>query len=158
MPTTTYDPIASYTFAGAAASYTFNNIPASWTDLILVCTGTASTAIDLRCTFNNDTGTNYSRTYLYGNGSSSGSGKESSMSYIVLGALNNTNSGVNVIQIQNYSNSTTYKSIILRTNIDSATQSTVGLWRSTSAINRIDFGVSSGTISAGTTITLYGIL
>jgi hypothetical protein len=60
----------------------------------------------------------------------------------------------------NYSNTTTYKTTLSRDgNVNqSVVESSVGLWRSTAAINIItmgDFGAS--TMAAGTTATLYGI-
>jgi hypothetical protein len=59
----------------------------------------------------------------------------------------------------NYSNTTTYKTILERANQPQAvTNSIVGLWRSTSAISTITMTTSSGTVSAGSTFTLYGIL
>jgi hypothetical protein len=56
----------------------------------------------------------------------------------------------------NYSNSTTYKTILGRSNAaTSGTSAAVGLWRSTSAINSIEIGTVSFT--AGSTFSLYGI-
>ena len=62
------------------------------------------------------------------------------------------------MSIQNYANTTTYKTMISRAS--DATQNAiayVGLWRSTSAINSITLSVSAGTFAIGSTFTLYGI-
>ena len=61
----------------------------------------------------------------------------------------------------NYSNTTTNKTVLARGNNASdasypGTEAFVGLWRSTAAINRIDFSSNSKTWNAGT-FTLYGI-
>jgi hypothetical protein len=62
----------------------------------------------------------------------------------------------------NYSNTTTNKTVISRTNVTSGsfpgTETMVNLWRSTSAINVIELRQSgSGQYLSGTTFTLYGI-
>jgi hypothetical protein len=62
----------------------------------------------------------------------------------------------------NYSNATTYKSILIRSrgtrdNDSTDTTAIVGLWSSTSAINIIKIFPASGNILAGSTFTLYGI-
>ena len=59
----------------------------------------------------------------------------------------------------NYSNSTTYKTFLTRDGrANEQVETFVNLWRSTSAITRIDL-VRDGTnqIKTETTITLYGI-
>ena len=62
---------------------------------------------------------------------------------------------IHIIQIQNYSNSTTYKTALGR----SAQQSvaTVGLWRSTSAITAVKIYPASGNFDTGSIFTIYGI-
>ena len=72
--------------------------------------------------------------------------------------------GMATIQIQNYSNTTTYKTFISRNSVtDSATGQAVsawaGLWRSTSAITSftLDSGRSDAPWASGTMFTIYGI-
>jgi hypothetical protein len=63
-----------------------------------------------------------------------------------------------IINIQNYSNSTTYKTVLARSNnAATGTDATVALWRSTSAITSIDYYLNSGSWATGSTFTLYGI-
>ena len=59
----------------------------------------------------------------------------------------------------NYSNTTTYKTVLTRANIASAdVEAVVGLWRSTSAVNQLDVKQGGAvTFSVGSTFTLYGI-
>ena len=68
---------------------------------------------------------------------------------------------VQILQLMNYSNTTTYKTILSRTNAAAnGVDATVGLWRSTSAITSIEIGKNSGmsgTFQIGSTFTLYGI-
>jgi hypothetical protein len=59
----------------------------------------------------------------------------------------------------NYSNTTTYKTLISRASrISLGTETLTSTWRSTAAINRIDVKPSDSTFAAGSTFTLYGIL
>jgi hypothetical protein len=64
-----------------------------------------------------------------------------------------------IVQVQNYSNSTTYKTFLSRANnAANAADGIVGLWRSTSAITSIQFFYSdSSNIITGSSATLYGI-
>ena len=159
MPST-YTPIATYTVSSAQTSYTFTSIPSTYTDLILVGSATTNTSVDIWLRFNGDSAsTNYSRTFVYGDGSSALSGRTSNASNIGA-AYGSTSSSTFVIQLMNYSNTTTYKSLISRygpSNVVSV--GLVGLWRSTAAINQIEISCNgSDTMSAGSTLTLYGIL
>jgi hypothetical protein len=64
-----------------------------------------------------------------------------------------------ISHIQNYSNSTTHKTILARSNYAiSGVKASVGLWSNTAAITSIECGTGgSNTFSAGTTFSLYGI-
>jgi hypothetical protein len=158
----TYEPIASVTIAGSStAAVTFGNgntLPQTYTDLIVVINATVNTGTpDVSWRFNNDTGSNYSRTYLVGDSGGAGSGRNSSGTAGLFNALS-TSQSVNIIQIMNYSNSTTYKTVLTRNNqATTYTSSIVGLWRSTAAITEIDLTIPSGNFVAGSTFTLYGI-
>jgi hypothetical protein len=166
MSTTTYEPIATVTVSSANASVlVMNSIPATYTDLILVCSAaTSSGANALYMRFNNDSSSIYSTTYMYGNGSSAASGAITNRDAAAIGYFVEpaTGSAFNSIaQIQNYANTNTFKTVIDRANSTTGTypgaEASVSLWRSTSAINRIDVLVTSNTISVGSTFTLYGI-
>ena len=167
----TYTPIATTTLGSAAADVTFSSISGSYTDLVLVSNYAGSVndvGFDLRVGNSSlDTGTNYSRTVLNGDGTSAQSSRSTSQSSIGLvynygnsTTLNKPN--FQITNLMNYSNTTTYKSILIRsrgTRDNDATDTTaiVGLWRSTSAINIIRIYPASGNILAGSTFTLYGI-
>lgn len=160
----TYTPIATTTLGSAAASYTFSSIPSTYTDLVLVCNTAITTGSSFYLVqFNSDTGTNYSATRLRGNGTSATSGRDTSVAqiYTSSGATITTTSLENnlIMNIMNYSNTTTYKTVIGRDNAASVeTDAYVGLWRSTSAINTIKISIGSSTFIVGSTFTLYGIL
>lgn len=155
----TYEPIATTTLGSAAASYTFSSIPNTYTDLVLVIIGaTTDTGVsNLEIQFNGDTGSNYSSTRLLGDGSSASSGRLSNSSYSMIGDVNN-NQFVSINNIMNYANTTTYKTHISRTgSAANYLGAYVGLWRSTAAINSVTIKRSGTTITAGTTLSLYGI-
>jgi len=160
----TYEKIATTTLGSAQSTITFSSISGSYTDLILIENGKVSSGAGsyTRIRFNSDTGSNYSATYLYGNGSSAGSDRYSNMTFIPVAyvAAVETNFNHNtIINIQNYSNSTTYKTVLARSNnAATATDATAALWRSTSAITSIDYYLNSGDWASGSTFTLYGIL
>lgn len=164
----TYEPIATTTLGSDQASYTFSSIPATYTDLILIVNMQSTYSGDAgngaRLQFNGDTGSNYSDTNLRGNGSSASSYRQSSVSSIQFGLLPSSGGGtpagtlgVGIAQIMNYANTTTYKTVLGRTNNSFAfIEASAGLWRSTSAINSITY-FGDGNIKAGSSLTLYGI-
>ena len=113
--------------------------------------------------FNGDTGTNYSCTNLYGNGSTAGSNRRTNASNMRLSQENfNADGSITtvIINVLNYANTTTYKSVLSRSNVASQeVNARVNLWRSTAAINSITlFGAAGNYFSAGSVFTLYGIL
>lgn len=162
--TGTYTLIASNTLGSTASSVTFSSIPATYTDLVLVCNiiATASTSANMQ--FNADTATNYSYTVLDGDGTTASSNKQTSVTGIQLsGWSSNLGSSTNpspvIANILDYANATTYKSAIVRSTAygssGSCLDAFIGLWRSTAAINSIKINASS--FATGSTFKLYGI-
>lgn len=156
----TYEPIASQTITVAATDITFSSIPATYTDLklVMIILGTG----ELRLQFNGDTATNYSYTFLAGNGSAATSSYNVNFSYITPTYYGNSTTvpELYTADIFSYAGST-FKSSLLTENADNngsgAVSQTVGLWRSTSAITSIKIYPSSTLLNVGTTATLYGI-
>jgi hypothetical protein len=158
----TYTPIATTTLGSNQNTITFSSITGSYTDLILVADSNSTGAVTIELRFNNDSGSNYSQTRLYGNGSSAVSDRHSNLTFIpyVAGTVSSTTLRANgILQVQNYSNTTTNKTCLIRANSSSdAVTALVGLYRSTSAITRIDLACGSATdFRTGSTFTLYGI-
>jgi len=165
----TYTPIATSTL-GSAATITFSLISGSYTDLVLVVSNVKSVSSTPSCSLrigngSVDTGSNYSDTVLEGNGTSATSSRQSSQTRLETGyntGINSNGSGaVFIFNLQNYSNTTTYKTILWRGNTPDGTAAGVvggvGLWRSTSAINTIEVSGSGANLATGTVATLYGI-
>ena len=161
MATATYEPIATYTATGSETSFTFSSL-GSYTDLYMVVDAKNLTGnSDVLLRFNSDTGTNYSATILGGDGSSAYSARRTSSTSIIcnyFNFLNSTNATQFNINIQNFSNATTYKTAILRANrAAQATEAIVGMWRNTAAVTSVTLAISSSNYASGSTITLYGI-
>lgn len=167
----TYTPIATTTLGSAASNVEFSSIASTYTDLVLVSNYAGSVndvGFFLRVGNGSlDTGSNYSRTALNGNGTTASSTRESSQTAISL-AYNYGNSttidkpNFQIINLMNYANTTTNKTVLIRSrgtrdNDSTDTTAMVGLWRSTSAINIVRIYPASGNILAGSTFTLYGI-
>lgn len=157
--------IATTTLGSAASSITFSSIPSTYTDLrvVLVVTAAAGGGY-LTAQFNSDTGTNYSSTYLTGNGTTASSGRSTSSVEMfvdtVSAALSTTNPALVTMDIFSYAGSTNKTTLSTASNdyngsgeIDRA----VHLWRNTSAITAIKL-LCNVNLAAGTTATLYGIL
>jgi len=157
----TYTPIASQTLGSTAASVTFSSIPQGYTDLVVLASvGSTIPTEAYVIRFNSDTGNNYSWTRLSGNGSTAASARSSNTSYISAFEIPSaTDKGVQKIQLNNYSNTTTFKTALVRADAASYnTVAVVGLWRNTSAINSITISSSgTGNVVSGSTVTLYGI-
>lgn len=152
----TYESIATTTLGSAAASYTFSSIPSTYTDLVIVGQGTLSADGGWAVRFNGDTASNYSSTVVYGDGTSAASARAVNDTSMGLG-YGGTAQGTNIFHIQNYSNSTTYKSALSRQSGNGYVAAKVGLWRNTSAITSITALTYSGNFAVGSTFTLYGI-
>lgn len=160
----TYTPIATSTLGSATASVTFSSISGAYTDLVIV-TNFALTNNDVYAHYvqvNGDTGSNYSRLLLYGTGSAAGSAQQATVTSLYLGTWNDnmdaTDRAVTTIFFNNYSNATTYKTIMSRYNVASKeTGVAMGTWRNTAAITSIKLETGSTTYIAGSTFTLYGI-
>ena len=75
----TYIPIATTTLSSTASSVTLSSIPATYTDIVIVCNGQTSTGtFDTKLQVNSDTGSNYSSTRLEGSGSAASSNRTTS--------------------------------------------------------------------------------
>jgi hypothetical protein len=161
----TYEPIATQTLGSSAATVTFSSIPGTYTDLVLVLSATSSAAANSYIRLNSDTGANYSWNALFGDGSTTGTDRAGSVSNGVLmdyyGFPTTTIPNANIIQFNDYSNTTTFKTVIGRAN-----QATIGggvdlitsMWRSTAAITSLTLRFTGAqTWSTGSTFSLYGI-
>lgn len=168
----TYDKIATTTLSSAVASVSFTSISSTYTDLVVIASVQGQSAgCNMEIWFNGDgSNTNYSSTVLYGAGAA-GATRNSNQAKIDFGTnggmpyANSNQFGLAVYHIQNYSNSTTYKTVLgtARSPNGGYTDApeitfAAGIWRNTAAITSINIGVNnSKTMQIGSTITIYGI-
>lgn len=165
MPTNTYVALDKATVSGTATtSITFSSIPATYTDLVVIANVKYSIAdTNFSIQLNGDTGSNYSATLLYGTGSAAGSYRATGATSIEAGAYAypGTEWTTTRVQIQNYSNTTTNKTLLSRADASTGqTRAIVGMWRNTAAVNSVTVVLPaylSPTYVAGSTFSLYGI-
>lgn len=154
----TYKPLQSVVLTAATSSVTFSGIDQGYTDLVIVVNGTSAASVGLALRFNGDTSSNYSNTYLGGTGSSAISGRSLNTVIGRFGNINTSNTTA-VANIQDYSNTTRYKTTLGRSSSTEYVISYVNLWRSTNAITSVtvisdDLGTN---FAVGTAFSLYGI-
>jgi hypothetical protein len=169
MPST-YTLISSNVLSSSAASVTFSAIPDTYTDLVLKISyrnDAGGVAAAMTARFNSNTGTIYSRTRLYGNGSTVGSSRGTlnyfnyNLSVNASGATSNTFSSAE-LYIPNYTSSTNKPVFFDTATEDNATEAYrsvfAALFVNTTAISSIQINpVDSGTIQSGSSFYLYGI-
>ncbi len=160
MPTQTYIPLANLTLSGSVATVTFSSISQSYRDLVLIANGYTSTLYDdPMVRVNSDTGANYNRIGMGGNGSttSSSAATNSDRFYPARHGWDNANRNMLIINFIDYSATDKHKSILTRSDSPSVgTGATAQRWASTSAITSITF-FTNANMAAGTTLALYGI-
>lgn len=168
MAINTYDALDKVTVATATPSITFSSIPSTYTDLVIVASfkAASTTIVTPSIRFNGDTNTNYSNTSMYSNASTVTSYNWANTNK---GYLGDFYAGVSsnafipyIIHINNYSNSSTYKTVLCRYNqINSSNAEigeTVAMWRNTSAISSVTLTSDGGqNFAVGSTFSLYGI-
>jgi hypothetical protein len=162
---TTYEAIETKTISGTSTtSVTFTSIPQTYTDLVLIANAQSSLGAGPYYVYlapNSDTTANKSFTWIRGDGSAASSLRVTNDSYLRAGSLGTSGStfGTSISHIMNYTNTSTYKTILSRGgNADANTIAVVGLWRSTSAISSLLIVADAlTTFTAGSTFTLYGI-
>ena len=158
MPTSTYVALATTTLGASASSVTFSSIPASYRDLVLVVGGLASSQANFYLQFNNDTGTNYSWVNAVGYSSSAASGSSSSDNETGSAALIGSSQSTILVNLLDYSATDKHKSLLLRS-MGGTNEIRMGAarWANTAAINEIDISLNTGTLSSGSTFSLFGI-
>lgn len=160
----TYEPIATTTLGSATGTITFSSIPSTYTDLILVASLIPASGAYHYLRINGDTSSNYSHTRITGSGSAAQSARSGFNNEGFVAFDYNTNNYSKPVlyklQFLNYAGST-FKTYFAEASMDTNGSGTVirtvGLWRSTSAITTLALVQATGTWSAGSTATLYGI-
>jgi hypothetical protein len=164
----TYTPIASVTLEATALSVTFSSIPQNYTDLVIIVnaknTNNSESTKSCFLRFNGDSSSLYSYTWVDGNGSSVASYRDSGANRAYYGEIinsynvNASNFSQFNININNYSNTTTYKTTLSRSSNPFYPGIICSLYRSTSAITSVQLLIqSTDQFVVGSTFNLYGI-
>lgn len=159
MPTQTYIALNTITLQSTASEVIFSNIPATYRDLIIVGSWAGSNAANyLTLQLNGDTGSNYPGVFIYG--ASNGTGSYTTNDPGLLVAITRTSIGPQITQILDANATDKHKAILSRYGLSD--QSEVGMlsgrWASTAIVNSIRMYLNGGTISAGSTFSLYGVI
>jgi hypothetical protein len=156
---TSFESIATTTVgAGGSSTITFSSIPSTYTHLQLRCFN-LSGGSNIR--FNSDTGSNYARHYLWGDGATVTSGANTSQTSMAVMDYSGTSNifTANIVDILDYTNTNKYKTVRTLSGTDTNGAGSVllysGLWLSTSAINTIT--ITGGTAAQYSSFALYGI-
>lgn len=155
--------LANITLGSSAATVTFASIPATYRDLRIVVTGVESEpgSQDVWLEVNGDTGANYSRVFMYGNGSTATSGSGTMNQFLPWFAGDVLSHAT--MDIMDYAQTDKHKTLLTRSNSGSSTGNGVSAqtqrWASTAAITSLRFKLANAfTFNAGSTFSLYGIV
>jgi hypothetical protein len=171
LVTNSYESIATSTVgSGGSATITFSSIPATYTHLQIRAIGrttTANTGVDnVFVRVNSDSGTNYARHQIVGNGSTASATSASSTNEAVLGdiARNNNTSGMFgafVIDILDYANTSKNKTFraISGSDLNGSGEMRFrsSLWINTNAISTITLIPENNNFAEHSQFALYGI-
>lgn len=159
----TYDKIASTTLATNQNTVSFTLIPQTYTDLVLIYSGTAIASTDAQVRVGNgtvDAGTNYSRAGFFGySGGFAAFALSGIVGYIFSPYNGNTNL---VMHLHSYSSTNMYKPALIRNGPkpasgDELTYASANIWKSTAAIDIISFVSASQAFASGSAFSIYGI-
>jgi len=164
----TYVLLGSTVLSGNQTTITFSSIPSTYTDLTLRVSArvdSASGSATVLVRFNSDSASNYSSTYLAGDGSSTYTSRASQTSYplAVNGSTFTANTFASVeLYLPTYTSTASkplYSTSIIENNgTEGWLWSRAGLYRGTSAISSIVLtDNAAGNFISGSTFYLYGI-
>jgi hypothetical protein len=157
---TTFEPLATTTLTSNTANVTFSSISGAYTDLYLVTNNWGVSLDACALQFNGDTGANYAWIIVYGTGSSATSISDFTTGTNIYTGLSGTLASQSQFNIQNYSNTTTFKPVTGNGDAPNGQIRTgIAIWKNTSAITSIKvLRVGGGDFYSGSSFSLYGIL
>jgi len=164
-PEGAYDALATVTLSAATASITFSGIPSGYKHLQVrfIAAGTGTPALYMR--INSDSGANYTRHRLQGNGSSASADGTTALNQVSIfgspGLLTSPTFNAGVIDLLDYQNTNKNKTVRLLAGVDNNgsgnIELTSSLWSNTSAISTLYFEASSGNLSQYSQFALFGV-
>jgi hypothetical protein len=171
-----YDPAGFFLIqrvagTGSSGTITFSSIPSNYKHLQIrllarsTQTGVSNISALIQC--NGDTGSNYARHTLSGDGASATASGTSSTSLMTLFRITAASAaanimGVGIVDIQDYESTTKYKTLRSISGQDENGVGSIrlqsGLWQSTSAISSLSIYLSSDSFTTTTSVALYGMV
>lgn len=162
--------------SGGAASWSKTSIPSSYDHLLLVASIRSSKSsnydkVELQMGNGSlDTGTNYSKTFMYASDSTPNSSRDDGQTgiekfYITANSATADAFGTIKIWIPNYANTTNYKQVVGYSTAENVSASgtewlisnIAGLWSSTSAVDCVGIKETGDDLMQYSTFTLYGL-
>jgi hypothetical protein len=165
-----FESIATTTLGSSTSTVTFSSIPATYKHLqirYMARTDRANNEDIVLVRFNSDTGSNYSRHFLYGDGASVGAGGAASQTYILTDGCTGASAtsgifGVGLVDVVDYADTNKFKTLRGLTAYDRNGGGLIvinsGNWRSTSAITSITItSFNSANFVQYSHFALYGV-
>lgn len=147
--------LATVTLQAASSTVTFSGIPNTYRDLILISNISISAANNgVLVSANNDTTANYSEIFAWGNGSTTASGSGAVTGFQL--SFAGSSQYPAILQIIDYSATNKHKTALSRFQSETYVMMAAYRWANTAAIDSLRVSVTTGTINAGTTFSLYG--
>ena len=168
LSTNSYESISTTTLGSTTASVTFSSISSAYTHLQIRCIARdSSTPAVLDLQFNGDTGSNYARHALYGDGVSATSAASTTQTYMRAGDIASSSStagvfGAYVIDILDYTSTNKNKTVRMFGGIDNNGGGTINLrsslWYATpAAVTSITLFITGSSFATNSSFALYGI-
>jgi hypothetical protein len=159
-----FESIATATGNGSSGTITFSSIPSTYQHLQIRLQVIASGGGGQAIRFNSDTGNNYARHNVGGNGSSVFAGGTASTNQIFIGDDSAaTNPATMIVDIHDYASTTKNKTVRSFFGHDRNGAGSVylysGVWLNTGAVTSLSLGQGNfgGIFDTGTVASLYGI-
>ena len=162
-----FESIATATGTGSSGTITFSSIPSTYQHLQIriIAFGDTPNQNTMILRFNSDSGSNYARHNLRGNGSSAAAGGTASTTLIGIGSqtanLSSTNPMVAIVDIHDYKSTDKNKTVRSLGGIDENGSGEItlhsGLWMNTSAISTITISTPGQNFTTNSVFALYGI-
>jgi hypothetical protein len=153
--------------AASGGTITFSSIPSTYKSLQIrgFLIDSSSSGLSVRLQLNGDSGTNYARHILRGDGTSaiaSGFASASSMNITYnVGPVSTIGTSF-ICDIIDYASTSKYKTVrnFAGTDVNgtgSEIDLTSGLWQSTAAVNSLSIGLQGAVFTSASSVALYGI-
>lgn len=159
--TGSFESIATFS-PSSGTTVTFSSIPSTYKSLQIRIHSISPDLTNFVVRLNGDTAANYAQHGLRGDGfvaDATGLGSRTSIQTLGISSGNTSFPAVSIIDIIDYASTSKTKTLRALAGFDTNGSGRIwlgsGLWNSTSAVN--SFTVIFASISAGTTIALYGV-